>query len=403
MLISLLGLLGALLLGYVLRGRIGAVVALLLLVASPVYLAQSQTLATEVPCLALELLAVALAYLWWERPAGRIGIYLAVLSAAALVLSISSKLFGLAALVPIGLLVADRLRQILRLPAASRRAASSSLIAGCAAFVVATGVVLLPFAGAWRELWQGVVGFHVVARQVYQGESVHNLLTVEQALVSLLTLAALYGAGVALARRDMRVVPLLAWLAATIYLLWNQTPLVPHHLIMLVAPLVSLATMSVTPLALQQSRVSRCWRAAMLVGVLLILLVSASGLRDSVHYLRKEARRDSRSAQGTQHQVISDLQACVRPGQLVITDEQFVAGLADRSTPADLVDTSYVRIKTGSLTAQQLIDDASQPQVHAVLLYTGRLQILGEFHGWVRTHYRLVRDYGVGMALWNRP
>src|SRR5690348_7724511 len=48
-LISLLGLLGAFLLGRALGGRIGAIAALLLLVANPLYLAQSLTIEAEAP------------------------------------------------------------------------------------------------------------------------------------------------------------------------------------------------------------------------------------------------------------------------------------------------------------------------------------------------------------------
>src|SRR5207248_10346762 len=66
-LVSLLGLLGAFLLGKALSGRLGAIAALLLAVVDPLYLAQSQTLQAEASSMAFALLAVGLAFLWWEH------------------------------------------------------------------------------------------------------------------------------------------------------------------------------------------------------------------------------------------------------------------------------------------------------------------------------------------------
>src|SRR6266480_1478585 len=77
--ISLFGLLGALLLGKALAGRLGMLLALLLLVINPLYLTESQILQADAPSTALTLLAVGLAYLWWESPDGVVGYCLATL------------------------------------------------------------------------------------------------------------------------------------------------------------------------------------------------------------------------------------------------------------------------------------------------------------------------------------
>jgi len=402
-LLSLLGLLGALLLGYALRGRVGAVAALLLLVANPLYLAQSQTLQAEAPCVALELLAVALAYLWWQQPEGWRGICLAALSTIALVLSIMSKLFGFAALVPIGLLALARLWQILRQPANKRWSATVSLLAGIAAFIITTAAVLIPFAGSLPQLIQQVINFHVAAGHALKASQAGNLSIIRGGLASLLMLAALYGTIVALLRRDWRVIPLLGWLLATLYLLWDEIPLFQHHLVILVAPLISLAIMGITPFSLKQPQVTRIWQATTLIALLLLVVASGLNLRDSRSYRRTEHGRNMAvTSNSSQQQVIKDLQSYTQPNQLVITDGQFILALANRSTTPDLVDTSSVHIQSGYLTAQQLITDAAQPQVHAILFYTGRLRLpqLASFDTWITTHYRLVRNYGNGNGLW---
>jgi len=106
------------------------------------------------------------------------------------------------------------------------------------------------------------------------------------------------------------------------------------------------------------------------------------------------------STQTNMH-IAQDLQRVTRQDQLVITDAQFIAALADRSTPASLVDTSNVRMFTGYITTQQLIEEASQPQVHAILFYTGRLDLIGpSFYNWVQQHFHLAHHYGNKEELW---
>ncbi|GAC1690870.1 MAG: hypothetical protein NVS9B9_13070 [Ktedonobacteraceae bacterium] len=98
-----------------------------------------------------------------------------------------------------------------------------------------------------------------------------------------------------------------------------------------------------------------------------------------------------------------DLQSVTRPNQLVVTDAQFLVGLANRSTDPQLVDTSNVRVNTGYLTPQQLITEAAQPNVHAVLFYTGRLlrmKHVGLFYAWLMKHYHRVHNYYPGKELW---
>jgi hypothetical protein len=101
-------------------------------------------------------------------------------------------------------------------------------------------------------------------------------------------------------------------------------------------------------------------------------------------------------------QVADDLQQLTRPQQQVITDDQYIAALAHRDVPPELVDTSNVRIATGYLTAQQVITQARQPQVGAVLFYTGRLDELPGVRAWVEQHFHLARGYGKGQDLYLR-
>src|SRR5436309_8843831 len=138
------------------------------------------------------------------------------------------------------------------------------------------------------------------------------------------------------------------------------------------------------------------------ITILVLLFVSYTNWQEQQLYYRSsleqatgKTAQDLRAAQ--------DLRNETAPGQLIITDAQFLAGLADRDTPPSLVDTSLVRILTGNVTAEQLIQEASQPQVHAVLFYTYRLDAkpIADFHTWVTQHFRLAHHYEhSGQELW---
>jgi Dolichyl-phosphate-mannose-protein mannosyltransferase len=423
-LISLFGLLGALLLGKALGGRIAAIAAVLLLLVNPLYLAESRILQAEAPSTALALLAVGLAYLWWERPEGIIGLCIAALTAFTLALGILAKFFAVVELVPIGLLMVAYIwrvsmaapnrslavdRKDLSLRGEDREAGTllaraRPLLIGIAVFVVTSALIFLPFAGSFSQMWQGAVSFHTDASRVLSYSRAGNKGMIENFLLgSPLTYAALLGMVVALLRRDWRVIPLIAWFGATVIMLWRYAPLFPHHLVVLVPPMVALAATGIGPVKLEKKASALFANVTTALGLVMVLVVGViNGRADVSYYRADQAQAAAESTQGP-IRVAKELQQVLQPGQLVITDAQFLVGLADRNTPPSLVDTSNVRIQTGYVTSQQLIEQARQPEVHAVLFYTGRLATQAAFHTWVKQHFRLVHDYGDSRELWIKP
>ena len=408
-LVSLCGLPGAFLLGKALSGRLGAIAAMLLLVVNPLYLAQSQTIQAEVSSAAFSLLAVGLAYLWWEHPAGTRGLCYAALTGVTLVLSILCKLLGVAALVPIALLMLARLWQTPRAQPGTRSAVLRSIAAGIAACIVTALVLLLPFTGSYQAMVQDVINFHTSAASAYSGTQSGNTALVEQALTSLLTLAAFYGIVAALLRQDWRVIPLIGWLLATIYLLWRQVPLFQHHFVALAPPLIALAVMGIGDpntykRGISKGFISKATTYITLFAVVLILVTAVLDARQDRAYYRAAGASSVSGLTQLEAHVAADLRQAITSGQLVVTDAQFIAGLADRNTPAALVDTSAVHITSGYLTLSQLESATSQPQVHAVLFFTGRFHLPGvaAFHAWVAQHFHLLQNYGEGRELWVR-
>lgn len=408
-LVSLLGLLGAFLLGKALSGRPGAIAAMLLLVVNPVYLAQSQTIEAEASSTALSLLAIGLAYLWWEYPEGTRGLLYAVLTGITVSLSILCKLLSVAVFVPIALLMTAQLWRLWHKQHRMRLTGLLPIIAGIAVCLVTFVVFLLPFSGSYQAMIQGVITFHSTAAQVYSSSQQANAATIQNALTSFLTVTALFGMVAALLRRDWRVVPLLAWFFATLYLLWQQVPLFSHHLIALAPPLIALAVIGIGKQFLQNKETSSdvmskvspylTWIAIALILITTVLNVQ----QDRVYYRTAVATSESANTV-LETKVANDLRLATTPNQLVVTDAQFIAGLADRSTPPALVDTSAVRITSNYLTLSQLESVTSQPQVQAVLFFTGRFYLpdVARYHTWVAQHFHLLHNYGAGRELWVR-
>lgn len=414
--VSLFGLLGALLLGKSLSGRLGAIAAVLLLVIDPLYLSQSQKIQAEASSTAFSFLAVGAAYLWWEIPEGAVGLLLATLSGVALALGILCKLLSVSSLVPISLLLLARLWQIWRQePGISWRIRSRGmrpialLVISCLGTLL---VVLLPFVGAYSSVIRDVVTFHTTAKEILINNQIHNKGVLKTYVLTNLPLviAALFGMLWAFLRRDWRFIPLLAWLLVSIYMLYTVVPLFYRHLIALDPPLIAMAVLGLgrtLPASAFGSRfrlpqVAQIAQILAAVGIALVLLNMVTDLPYYPSYYQSAEKHGSDASKGLQARVVHDLRNAITPDQYVVTDGQFVAAMADRETPPELVDTSMVRVVSGYVTLQQLEAEASLPQVHAVLFFQGRLflpQVAG-FHAWVGQHFHLKYTYGPGQELW---
>ncbi len=443
-LVSLVGFLGAYLMGKALSGRLGAIAAMLLLVVDPLYFSQSQKIEAEVSSAAFSFVAVGAAYLWWENPEGTAGVgnsdtslYIAALSGITLSLGILCKLLSVTSIVPIAMLVLARLWQIWRKQPGTRRCrvgagearggvgALAGVLVGARvlrpiimliiASIVTALLLLLPFLGSSTVMFRDVVMFHTDARVVLINNQVHNIQVLQNFAQTnlLLLIAAAYGLVAALLRRDWRVIPLLAWTLISLALLWEEVPLFYRHYITLIPPLIAIAIMGLrggigggvgtSPVKgfLSKFKLPIIMPS---LAVLLILAVVVTDIQTYQPYYQYSVIRGNDSFAHLEAHVANDLRNSITPDQLVVTDGQFVAALADRNTPPDLVDTSIVRIVSGYMTNQQLINEASQPQVHAVLFFMDRLCLpqLKAFYTWVTQHFHLKYDYGHGKQLWVR-
>jgi hypothetical protein len=98
----------------------------------------------------------------------------------------------------------------------------------------------------------------------------------------------------------------------------------------------------------------------------------------------------------------ADVRALPAGGQ-VISDDPGVVWRAGRRTPADLVDTSILRIESGRLTAPSLARSASDREVCAVLVWSHRFADLAALPALLEQGgYRPTARYGGPQVLYRR-
>lgn len=373
---SLAGLIAMFAIGRTVAGKTGGLIAVLLLSINTAYLAESQSLHAEIPATALAIAAVAL-----SLRQGRLNAAAAGFLAGAAVLC---KLLVVAAPIPFIVLALSRRRV-------------DDFVWFAAAFIAAVTIAILPFVGDVRALMEQVFFYHTAAEGTYHASLAANYKLVGGALKTPLFFAAAAGAAAGVLRRDVYVLPLAAWFTASILTLLAITPLWEHHLVILFPPLIALAALGLK--APFRTPGTAALRDATIF--LMALEIVFGGLRLKAYYTANEHLV---AASSWQQFAARDLAHAVPPAGFVLSDFPGVAAVAGRSVPPWLVDLSEVRVHSKAITSSQLIAQASQWHVNAILLGSGRLTLpeLSGFRTWLQAHYRVARQYAGGAELWIR-
>lgn len=331
--VALLGVVAAWAVGRQLAGAVGGLAAAGVLLAAPAYATESARVAADTPAVALALVALALL----AAAIQRLSVRFAVAAGAVFALAVSVKLFALVlAVAAVGLLVLER----------PPRKLVAAFVAGGLAV---TGAFLLAYADRLGVLYDGAVRFHEEARglSVSTDSNADRLGLAFVRKGQVFTWLVVVGLAVWLARRG-RPRPLLPfWLgavAASAFLLWLQ-PLIDHHFVLVAA---ALAVPAGASLGLRSG--SR--RTAILAALLALVLLA--GYAQQWRRVNRLERADPARAQAAAAVVAS-----TRPGELIVTDLPIVAVLAGRGVPGELVDTSIVRFRSGSLDAACVLAEAN--------------------------------------------
>jgi len=355
-----------------LLGPRAAVVAVALLAVDPLMLRQSVALMADGPATSLGLVALALAATAIRR-SGRAAATRSALAGAALAAALLVKLLAVAFAVPVVLVL---------FPApgaqAIRPSAREALVRGAAVLAggaVAAALLLVPFADRLRLVWSQAISGHIAARSLHEGGLTHDM-AIALGRESPFYLAGLVGLVVLLRRAPRMGVVALAWGGAVAALALVQHPLWPHHLV-IASPLLAMAAGGITSVSWRAPS-SRAQRR-MAVGA--VACLAAAGLATGLRALDQPFTAD------TVRQAVAVLQRATRPGELVVTDDQWAAAAAGRDTPPELVDTSFVRLDSEGLGAAGIEAIVVRSNVAAVYTGTGRLPRIGGLIAWVLARY----------------
>jgi 4-amino-4-deoxy-L-arabinose transferase-like glycosyltransferase len=376
LLFAVIGLIAAYAAARMLAGPTAGLIALVLLLGSPLYIHEAAIVQADMPSVAMTLVAVALAGATTRNGARRV-VPMAVLTGVALALAFGIKFFGAVAAIPVVLLLLTPRRQPVRV-----------LVAAGAGLLVTLLVIFLPAALAPGAAFQDLVAGHLLAGQATRTGVVANATRLlDPAGLPLIALG-VAGSLIAIRRRDPRIVAPLAWAIGATTVIYIYQPLFPHHVLILPPALALAAAVGFADLA--------AWRAGWLSGfAAAVLAVSVIGLVLGFRDVQRAFVPNGHDL------VVADaIRAATRPGDFVITDNPYGAALADRDIPGPLVDISHQRISAGLLTVYDL--DATREKYGVKVLVTdnGRLESVPGFLDWLHTHFRLVKPIGTHAALY---
>ncbi len=350
LLVAVLGCLGAYLLGRALAGIAGGLAAAGLLAIAPPFPSEAPRVTADVPSVSLSLVALGLAAYGFRR---RAHLALPALAGAALAAAVSVKLLAATAVVPFAAL------------AVSRRPSRRALLAAAAGVLTVALALVAAFAGVLGDLWDGAVRFHLDARSFEsEGDNAQRLADLldwgTPFAVAVALAAAAAATLVVLVRRPLRAWPLWLWAAASALFLLAQKPLFDHQLVLLSAALAAAAGVALG----RAGRLldGRRLLAAAVVGILALAL----GYWQQVHRIDYAVAATAPAVSWG----VAQFSGCTRPGDVVVSDQPIVAFRARRPMPGELVDTSFVRFASRSLSPERVLELIRRERVRAV--FAGR-------------------------------
>lgn len=386
-------------------GRGSGVFAGLLIVLSPTELEWSRVVVPEVPFAALAAIGIALA-IRYVRNGNRIWL---IAAACAIACSILIKVLGLFVLPSLVALAIARWASVagIQRPQRLRHMAADVLIIAITIAVVIGSCSLRSYSG---HMWNQVVTFHLVARSVYPSIPVaQRIYLVARFMKDERLLIAVSPLAVLCLLDGFEGAAILAWPAFTFFGLIYQRPLFSHHMIALIPAVAvavgvgsgycgALSAAFFRWCSTQSYPIRTAWRAAYLAAAIPVAIVLvregwlAANQQETLVNTALDEHKDMSMAR--------TIDQNTGPGEMVATDAQSVAFLAERDVPPELADTSFLRIQTGYLSSEEFIKATEKYHVRLLLFWTGRLNTVPGLVEWARANFPRRLDFGNGRVLY---
>lgn len=402
---GLIAIVAVMLIAKQLGGRASSILAGTLVILSPVELEWSRVVNADVPSVALTAVGMVLAARYAQN--GRRGGLVA--ASVAIVCSILVKLLGLYAVPSLLLFVIARR---IHAPDISRRQrvrfiAQDFLIV----FGVFVGITLLTLALVRSDqIWNQVVTFHWAGRKVYPSVplsekwcAITKLLAGERLLLMLGWLASLCLLG------GLEGMAILAWPCFVLLGLLNQRPLFDHHVVALIPGFAAAIGVGTDHFGVIEAPFLRWFSRQIRPSRIIIGTVSViAGLTFLVvgisqAWIELSDQQTFTRVSAVPSPVLRAVELIVKntkPSDMIITDAQAIAFLADRDVPPNLTDTSHLRITSGYLRPQQVIEQAEMYHIHLILLWSRRLGSMPDVVRWADRRFPRHVDLGSERVLY---
>lgn len=241
-----------------------------------------------------------------------------------------------------------------------------------------------------HSAYEQIIDLHLEMKSHFHLDRSKNFSLLLQLLRMELGVALLAGFGlIALFRKQpLAAVWLCLWIISAGLFLIDHSPLYVYHTVLFFPPLAVAASANVL-------WIPRLWKKLWtrpLILLLLAPLISAKpgpSLEWSV--LRDVKVLTVRGAPNEEYEAINLIRQHTEPSDFVVSDQQMQIFRAGRRSPPELCDTSYARIKSGSLTDDKTIRASQRAKI--IVFWTNRLAHLPQYRQWVRSRYLLLRKF----------
>lgn len=245
-----------------------------------------------------------------------------------------------------------------------------SVLTFCLTCGVALAFILMPY--QFALMWDQVVEYHRSARVAFIGSFARRISGVIELADAHRIALLLAGAGWILTWRFRRLFfIIMLWGGASLVFLCMHAPLFPRHTIILY-PVISLAIAGAFE--------ALCGRArgfALPSLPTYVLCIVTSGICANIAFQRYHRIMDI----GPTEECMQRLLWAVKQDSLFVTDDQMLIFRLGGQTPAWVCDTSFVRIRSGRLSSESLINLSEGASY--VILRTDRLATSRLFIEWL--------------------
>jgi hypothetical protein len=262
------------------------------------------------------------------------------------------------------------------------------------------------------QVWNQVITFHWAVRKIYPsvplGEkwrAMTQLLVGERLLLMLGWLATLCLLG------GSEGLAILAWPCFALLGLLDQRPLFDHHMVALIPALAAAIGVGTGYLRVVYALFLRWFstqirRIRIIIGTVCVIaglaFLGAGVCQAWIELADQQKFMRSSAVPSPDLRAVELIVNNTNPGDMIITDAQGIAFLAGRDVPPSLTDTSYLRITSGYLRPQQVIDQAEMYHVRLILVWSWRFSLMPGVVRWADKRFPHRVDLGSGRVLYLR-